>query len=107
MNPVRHSRRVDFGRVNATALRILPVILGRLIPDGRIIGAEYSARNPTRSDRHPGSFKINIRTGRWSDFATGDRGGDPVSLAAYLENVPQPQAARLLGRILGIDAEQA
>ena len=42
------------------------------------------ARNPTRPDRRPGSFKINLTTGRWADFATGDRGGDPVSLAAYL-----------------------
>ena len=44
----------------------------------------YVALNPTRNDRRPGSFKINIRTGRWCDFATGDRGGDPVSLVAYL-----------------------
>ena len=45
-------------------------------------GHEYVARNPTRADRRPGSFKINLRTGRWADFATGDKGGDPVSLAA-------------------------
>jgi hypothetical protein len=44
----------------------------------------YVALNPTRNDRRPGSFKINIRMGRWCDFAAGDQGGDPVSLVAYL-----------------------
>ena len=44
-----------------------------------------------------------MRTGKWADFAIGARGGDPVSLVAYLENVPQPKAARLLGRMLSID----
>jgi hypothetical protein len=35
-------------------------------------------------DQNPGSFSINVRTGRWADFATGDKGGDVISLAAYL-----------------------
>ena len=38
---------------------------------------------PRRADHRKGSFKINLTTGRWSDFATGDAGGDLVSLAAY------------------------
>jgi hypothetical protein len=42
-----------------------------------------------------------LRTGRWADFATGDSGGDPVSLVAYLENVSQGEAARMLARMLG------
>ena len=49
--------------------------------DGRICGREYVARNPRRDDRRAGSFKINVTAGRWSDFATGDKGGDPISLA--------------------------
>jgi hypothetical protein len=96
---------IAFETVNRAALAALPAVLARVIPGGKILGHEYVALNPTRNDRRPGSFKINIRTGRWCDFATGDRGGDPVSLVAYLENVPQPQAARLLGRMLSIDAE--
>jgi hypothetical protein len=45
---------------------------------------------------------VNMRSGHWSDFATGDKGGDPVSLVAYLEGVSQGKAARLLSRMLGI-----
>ena len=49
-----------------------------LVPHGRRLGSEWIARNPTRADRHLGSFKINLRTGRWADFATGDAGGDLI-----------------------------
>jgi hypothetical protein len=94
---------VDFESINRAALAVLPAILGRLLPDGRIVAGEYVALNPTRSDRRPGSFKINLRTGRWSDFATGDKGGDPVSLYAYIENCSQCDAAIYLMQMLGME----
>jgi hypothetical protein len=58
------------------------------------------ALNPLREDSRPGSFKVNLRTGRWADFATGDKGGDAISLLAYLRRLPQAEAARLLAREL-------
>jgi hypothetical protein len=94
---------VDFESINRAALAVLPAILGRLLRDGRIVAGEYVALNPTRIDRRPGSFKVNLRTGRWSDFATGDKGGDPVSLVAYLETVSQGGAAQMLARTLGLE----
>jgi len=93
--------RIDFARVNRAALADLPAVLRRRLPDGRMIGGEFIARNPTRNDRCPGSFKINIRTGRWADFATGDGGSDPVSLIAYLDTCSQGEAARRLAAELG------
>ena len=95
---------VDFSRVNAAALAALPALLDRWLPDGRKQGGEWVARNPTRQDRRAGSFSVNLRTGRWADFATGDRGGDPVSLAAYLHDLRQAEAARRLAEMLGIGA---
>lgn len=89
---------------SAARLKILP-ILRRLLPDGKVQGNEFIARNPTRSDKHPGSFKINLRTGRWSDFATGDSGGDVISLVAYLEGMTQAKAARLVAGLLGIGGD--
>jgi hypothetical protein len=94
---------IDFRSINQAAVPALPAILARLLPGGKISGGEYVVRNPARADRRPGSFKINLRSGRWSDFATGDRGGDPVSLVAYLENVSQGEAARMLARMLGLE----
>ena len=46
-----------------------------------------------------------MRTGRWGDFATGDKGGDPVSLVVFVEDLPQGEAARRLARMLGIETE--
>ncbi len=95
-------RRLDFAGVNRAALNDLPTILARWLPRGRIEGDEFVALNPRRADKRLGSFKINLRTGRWADFATGDSGGDPVSLAAYLAGCGQAEAARRLAAMLGI-----
>jgi hypothetical protein len=89
--------------VNGAALCVFPVVLRRLLPGRERIGKEYVALNPTRGDRHRGSFKVSVNSGRWSDFATGDRGGDPISLVAYIANLSQYEAAHLLARMLGID----
>ena len=94
--------RLDFGAINRAALGNMLPILRRWLPDGRVEGQEFVARNPIRADRHPGSFKINLRTGRWADFATGDVGGDVVSLCAYLAGIGQAEAARSLADMLRV-----
>ena len=96
------ARRIDFAAVNAAALAALPALLARWLPDGRVTGREFVARNPTRHDRRPGSFRINMQTGNWADFATYDRGSDVVSLAAYLAGTGQAEAARKLADMLGM-----
>jgi len=93
----------DFHRVNGAALPVLRVLLDRWLPGGRVVGHEFVALNPKRKDRRLGSFKVNLRSGQWADFATGDRGGDPISLAAYLYNLSQGQAAKRLSEMLGED----
>src|SRR2546430_16860445 len=74
-------RAVDFSKINAAALPALPALCARWMPGGKRVGREYVTLNPTRADRRAGSFKVNLQTGRWGDFATGDKGGDAVSLA--------------------------
>ena len=54
------------------------------LPDGRQDGDEWIALNPTRADKTAGSFKVNLKTGAWLDNATNDRGGDSVSLYAFI-----------------------
>lgn len=101
-------RSIHFDRINDAALPLLPAICSRLLPDGHLVGKEWVAKNPTRLDRQPGSFSINLKSGRWADFALKDvggkhSGGDPVSLVAYLTKTSQAEAALLLSRMLGID----
>lgn len=97
---------VAFARVNAAALRNAPAVVRGLLPGGRLDGDEWVVRNPRRHDRKPGSFKVNMSTGKWGDFATGDKGGDLVSLAAFVAGVTQREAAILLSESLGVDPYQ-
>lgn len=99
--------RLDFAAVNAAARHELPSLLSRWLPDGRREGHEYVARNPRRVDHNIGSFKVNLANGRWCDFATGDKGGDPVSLAAYLFGLTQIEAGRKLATMLGLPGGEA
>jgi hypothetical protein len=95
--------QIDFDAINRAALPVLPALVKRWLPDGRLRGAEWMARNPTRDDRKSGSFSVNVRTGRWADFSTGDAGGDPVSLAAYLSGTRQTEAAIELAKMIGFN----
>jgi hypothetical protein len=96
-------RRTAFRRVADVAARHAETIVRRWLRDGRREGAEWVAINPTRADSRKGSFKVNLSTGRWSDFATGDGGGDLISLAAYLHRLDQAAAARRVAEMLGIN----
>ncbi len=93
---------VNFLAINRAALASLPALLRRWLPDGRLMGREYTARNPRRADRRPGSFRVNVNTGKWADFACDAKGGDVVSLAAYLSGSGQAEAARALADMLGV-----
>ncbi|GKS69964.1 hypothetical protein W03_19680 [Nitrosomonas sp. PY1] len=93
-------------QIAAIALDNIDAILAHWLPGGKREGYEYLPLNPKRSDSKPGSFSINLTTGAWSDFATGDKGLDLVSLIAYLENETQGKAAQHLAAFLGIPPEQ-
>lgn len=59
--------------------------LQKLLPNGELQGKQYVALNPTRYDRHLGSFTINTETMVWTDFATNDKGVGWRSLREYLK----------------------
>jgi hypothetical protein len=97
--------RPDFKAINQAALAALPAILARFASEGEYRGSEYVMRNPHRDDKHLGSLSINTRTGRWADFAMANRGGDVISLVAFLLNVRQGEAARGLASMLELASE--
>lgn len=96
-------RKIAFRRIAGATLGDADTIVRRWLPEGRREGAEWVAKNPTRTDRRLGSFKVNVRTGAWADFATGQRGGDLIGLAAYLHNMSQADAAVRVAAMLAID----
>jgi hypothetical protein len=95
--------RIAFEHIANTALSHTDTLTRRWLPDGRREGAEWVSLNPTRADRKRGSFKVNLGTGKWADFATGDRGGDLVSLAAYLFKLSQADAALKVADMVGVN----
>lgn len=96
--------KIDFLRIAQAALASASTLLNAWLPGGRVEGGEYKALNPTRSDGKLGSFSVNVGTGKWGDFATGDAGGDLVSLYAYLHGLDQGAAAREVAEQLGLEA---
>jgi len=92
----------NFQEVSRFTLMKSNDLLRQWLPNGKVVGNEYVALNPTRHDKKLGSFRINMLTGKWADFATGDKGGDLISLYAYLFDCGQLQAAkRIFSNIKG------
>lgn len=88
---------IDFEAVNQAAIDRLPDLLPELLPEGHFHGREFRCGDLAGS---PGqSLSVNTDTGVWSDFATGDKGGDPVSLVAAVRGLSQVEAARWLGGV--------
>ncbi len=97
-------RSLAFRRIADAALGSSDSIVRRWLPEGRASGPEWVARNPKRTDNRPGSFKVNLSTGRWGEFAEhGAAGGDLISLAAYLFDLDQAEAARRVAEMVGVD----
>lgn len=94
---------IEFSRIADAALARWNVLLPNWLWGGKLDGHEFKALNPTRGDNKLGSFSVNVVTGKWADFATGDQGGDLVSLFAYINGLSQKDAAIALAAILGID----
>ncbi|MBX3629327.1 MAG: hypothetical protein KF908_05310 [Nitrosomonas sp.] len=97
---------IDFKRIADVALSRWNVLLPEWLWGGKLDGHEFKALNPTRADSKVGSFSVNVVTGKWADFATGDQGGDLVSLYAYINSMSQKDAAMMLAGILGVDIDQ-
>ena len=70
-------------------------LLDQWLPGGRLIGKEYTCGNI--SGGKGDSLKVNIGTGKWSDFAQGEqRGNDLISLYATINGISNPEAYRML-----------
>lgn len=93
-----------FKKLNEAIAPTLQSLIPQILPQGKRRGEFWLPLNPTRFDRNIGSFMINLRTGQWIDYATGESGSDAISLVAYLYGFKQGEAATYLENILGIVA---
>ena len=93
---------LDFESIKAASMSKIEWLVFKWLQHGKQVGNEWVTTNPTRNDTRPGSFKINLITGVWSDFATGDTGGDMIDLYAYLKGLSILEAAKDVGDLLGV-----
>jgi predicted P-loop ATPase len=72
-------------------------LLNEWFPNGKLIGREYTLGDLSGA---PGeSLKINVDSGKWADFSTGEKGGDLVSLYAAMKKIKQIEAAKELSGV--------
>jgi hypothetical protein len=99
-----YPRHIDFRAINAAALARLPELLALLLPGGRVVGAEWHVGS--LAGERGDSLRVRLRgerAGVWCDFATGDRGGDVIALAAAVWATTQGSAARRLAQMLAME----
>lgn len=77
-------------------------LLAQWLPNGKRQGTEYKAGSV--AGEAGGSLSINLRTGRWADFATGERGGDLIDLYAAIHGLELGEAYRELDGSPGVPA---
>lgn len=88
---------IDFEMIKQqSADNNLPMIKYIVGVNGKIEGEDYVTLNPTRNDAKLGSFRININTGKFHDYATGEGGGNIIDLAMYIEKISAKEAAEKL-----------
>ena len=103
------SKRPSFADVKSAALKNIDRVLTHWLPNGKRVdgGKEYTAPNPTRTDKRAGSLKVNLSKGTWADFATGDKGGDLIDLVRYIDGGTDVEACKKLADLLSVSAGSA
>lgn len=88
---------LDFKAINASLMSDAFRHIKSWLPNGKKEGSEWRCGS-VRGDKGR-SFAVNIKTGRWGDFASNDRGGDLISLYAAIHNMSSYDAAKVLSGV--------
>lgn len=91
--------QIDFKAVHQAAVAALPSLLEQWFPNGKRQGREFVVGSLAGEAGE--SLKINMDTGKWSDFAAGVTGYDPIDLLAAMRGCDKIDAARELSELLG------
>jgi putative DNA primase/helicase len=94
---------IDFAGLNEVLLRTAQTYCDRWLPGGKKVVNEWVCADLSGGEGR--SCSVNLKNGRWSDFASGDTGGDLISLYAAVNGINNGQAAARLMEELGIQRE--
>lgn len=84
----------DFKSLNSRLQPYWESILITNAPGGKVVGNEYKASGINGGSGR--SFSFNLVSGKWADFATGDKGNDVIAYYALVKSVSQGEAAKEL-----------
>ena len=87
---------IKFSELRDALLRDAERLLPLWLPGGVFDGPEYRCAN--LSGGHGHSCSVNWKTGAWADFATGEQGGDLISLYATIHGLSNAKAAIQVAR---------
>ena len=92
---------IRFEALARALLDMAATLLPQWLPDGVQRGHEYVCGS-LQGGRGT-STSVNLTNGRWADFATGEQGGDLVSLYAAANGLSMGKAALQVARELGLE----
>lgn len=95
---------IDFKDLNNLLRHHARSLISDISPGGKLVGGEYTCA--TVQGGAGTSCKINVNTCKWMDGATGEKGGDLISLYAAAENVSQIEAAKAMAAKVGYKIEE-
>ena len=101
----QHRQELPPIQFKALADALLPMA-GTLVPDwlpgGRRNGREWTCGS--LAGEAGSSCSVNLVTGKWADFASGEQGVDLLSLYAAIHNIEMHEAAVQLARAHGLES---
>jgi putative DNA primase/helicase len=92
---------IRFGDLAAALLGRADTLVPAWLPGGTKRGHEYQCGD--LSGGAGSSLSVNLTSGQWSDFATGDKGGDLISLYAAIHGLDNGRAAVQVAREEGLE----
>lgn len=93
---------IDFLSLAQRLLSQSRTLLAQWFPAGKVRGHEFVVGDLAGAEGE--SLSINLNTGRWGDFSSGEKGGDLISLYAAMEGITQGEAAKRLSADTSITA---
>ena len=87
---------IQFGPLRKALLANAENLVPRWLPGGQFDGHEY--RCADLSGGHGHSCSVNVKSGSWGDFATGDQGNDLIGLYAAIHDLSNAKAAIQVAR---------
>src|SRR4051794_19140790 len=92
---------IPFDQIHAVSLAQAQRLLVDWFPHGKITGREFKVGSLQGEAGE--SLSVDLRSGKWKDFAAGDSGFDLIALRASMRHAgDRVAAARELGQILGL-----